>query len=156
MSEGRLAQSSPAATPAARTAFPDAAFAWPLRVYYEDTDAAGVVYYANYLRFIERARTEWLRALGFELNVVERDYGRVFVVRHADIDFLQPARLGDALTATVAVREAGRSRLILHQDVLREAQVLVRASVTLACLDTQRWRPAAMPPPLQTVLEAHP
>jgi len=131
----------------------EAEFAFPLRVYYEDTDAAGVVYYANYLKFIERARTEWLRALGFELTAVERDFARVFVVRHVSIDFLSPARLGDALNATVSVAEAGRSRLRLAQEVRRGAEILVRAAVTLACLDTARWRPAAMPPPLLSALE---
>lgn len=131
-------------------------FSWPLRVYYEDTDAAGVVYYANYLKFLERARTEWLRALGFELTEVARVFQRVFVVRHVGIDFLQPARLGDALAATVALTEAGRSRLRLHQEVRRGEETLVRAQVTLACLDNQRWRPAAMPDPLSAALEATP
>lgn len=132
----------------------EGAFLWPLRVYYEDTDAAGVVYYANYLKFLERARTEWLRALGFELSEIERDFRRVFVVRHVSIDFLQPARLGDALAATVAVTEVGRSRLRLHQEVRRSEEILVHAQVTLACLDTTRWRPAAMPEPLSSALEA--
>ncbi len=134
----------------------EAVFFWPLRVYYEDTDAAGVVYYANYLKFLERARTEWLRALGFELPEIERDFRRVFVVRHVSIDFFQPARLGDALAATVAITEAGRSRLRLQQEVRRGEDVLVRAQVTLACLDTLRWRPAAMPEPLSSALEATP
>ncbi len=128
-------------------------FAFPLRVYYEDTDAAGVVYYANYLKFIERARTEWLRDLGFELAAVERDFGRVFVVRHVSIDFHSPARLGDAVSATVRVTETGRSRLRLLQEVRRGTEVLVHAAVTLACLDTARWRPAAMPAPLLSALE---
>jgi acyl-CoA thioester hydrolase len=131
-------------------------FTWPIRVYYEDTDAAGVVYYANYLKFIERARSEWLRDAGHELSDLEREHRRVFVVRHLAIDYLQPARLGDALVATVAVREAGRSRLMLHQEVRRGADTLVRASVTLACLETDTWRPAAMPAELKSALEPRP
>lgn len=120
-------------------------FAWPVRVYYEDTDAAGVVYYANYLRFLERARTEWLRGLGFEIVALERDYHSVFVVRHLAIDYRAPAKLGEALAVTVALQARGHSRLRLRQSVLRDAATLCAAEVTLACLHPQTWRPVAMP-----------
>ena len=79
-------------------------FRWPVRVYYEDTDAAGVVYYANYLRFLERARTEWLASLGFTLTALEAEHGVVFVVHRLDIEYRQPARLYDALEVTLVPR----------------------------------------------------
>jgi acyl-CoA thioester hydrolase len=129
-----------------------AVFRWPLRVYYEDTDAGGVVYYANYLRFFERARTEWLRHLGFELTSLERDHCRVFVVRSIAVDYRFPARLSDELEVTVDLRERGHSRLRLAQDVVRGDVVLCSAQVMLACLDTRTWRPVAMPPAVAQTL----
>ena len=95
-------------------------FRFPVRVYYEDTDAAGVVYYANYLKFMERARTEWLAALGFTLTAFERDHGMVFVVHRCEIDFRLPARLNDGLVVTVEDVHRGASRLVLRQEVRRE------------------------------------
>ena len=92
----------------------------PVRVYYEDTDAAGVVYYANYLKFMERARTEWLAAIGFPLAAFEREHGVVFVVHRCEIDFRQPARLNDTLAVTVEVVERGASRLVARQEVRRD------------------------------------
>jgi acyl-CoA thioester hydrolase len=132
---------------------PDRAFRIAVRVYYEDTDAAGVVYYASYLRFMERARTEWLSALGFELAALEREHGIAFAVHHVDIRYHQPARLGDRLDVTVAIVEHGRARIVANQQVLRGDEVLVEARVTLACLDRVNWRPARMPAPLVTRLE---
>lgn len=120
-------------------------FRWPVRVYYEDTDAGGVVYYANYLKFLERARTEWLSAIGFPLNVLEREHNALFVVHRLEIDYRQPARLGDVLAVTFALAERGRSRLIAAQDVLCGELLLVRARATLACLDRRTWRPARIP-----------
>jgi acyl-CoA thioester hydrolase len=129
-------------------------FRFPVRVYYEDTDAAGVVYYANYLRFMERARTEWLGALGFELAAVERDHGVVFVVHRMEIDFRSPARLSDRLDVTLAVVELGRARLVADQTVRRGADTLTQARVTLACLDRSTFRPARIPAPLAARMEA--
>ena len=128
-------------------------FSFPVRVYYEDTDAAGVVYYANYLKFMERARTEWLAALGLPLAQFERDHGIAFVVHRCVIDFKRPARLNDALAVTVEVVERGAARLVAQQDVRRGDQVLTSAHVTLACVDTARWRPARLPAPLVQCLE---
>lgn len=130
-------------------------FSFPVRVYYEDTDAAGVVYYANYLKFMERARTEWLAALGFPLASFEREHGVAFVVQHCEIDFHAPARLNDALTATVEVVARGAARLVVRQHVRRDDTVLTTAQVTLACIDTARWRPTRMPQPLMQRLEIH-
>ena len=128
-------------------------FRFPLRVYYEDTDAAGVVYYANYLRFMERARTEWLGSLGVDLAELERAHGVVFVVSRMEIDFLSPARLGDRLEATLTLRELGRARMVAVQDVWRGAAALARARVTLACIDRATFRPVRIPVTLHGRLE---
>jgi len=130
-----------------------AAFSFPVRVYYEDTDAAGVVYYANYLKFMERARTEWLAALGFPLAAFEREHGVAFVVHRVEIDFLAPARLNDRLDVKVEPAERGASRLVAMQEVRRGPVALTKARVALACVDTARWKPARMPKPLQHALE---
>jgi acyl-CoA thioester hydrolase len=123
-------------------------FAFPVRVYYEDTDAAGVVYYANYLRYLERARTEWLAALGHPLAPLEREHGVVFVVRRAEIDFRRPARLGDALDVGLVVESLSRASLVARQDVRRSGEVLVDARVELACVDAAHWKPTRIPIPL--------
>ena len=128
-------------------------FAFRVRVYYEDTDAAGVVYYANYLKFMERARTEWLAALGFPLAAFERTHGVAFVVRRLEIDFLGPARLNDALDVTVEAVERGASRLVATQSCRREGIALANAHVTLACVDKAHWRPTRIPKPLRDVLD---
>ena len=130
-------------------------FRWPIRVYYEDTDATGVVYYVNYLRFLERARTEWLASLGFTLTALEAEHGVVFVVHRLDIEYRQPARLYDALEVTLATTAIGKSRLVAAQDVLRGDDCLVSARVTLACLDPRRWRPARIPAALSRTMEVH-
>ena len=128
-------------------------FRFPLRVYYEDTDAAGVVYYANYLKFMERARTEWLAALGFELAGLEAAFGIVFVVQRADIEYRLPARLGDRLDATLELIELGRARMVALQQVLRGQSLLTTARMTLACVDRATFRPARIPAPLHRRLE---
>ncbi len=145
---GAQRESGPAGAPA-----PDRSFVLPVRVYYEDTDAAGVVYYANYLRFMERARTEWLGALGFELAPLEREHGVAFAVHHVDVTYHQPARLGDRLDVSVALQACGRSRLVARQEVRRAGETLVEARVTLACLDRTHWRPARIPAPLAARME---
>ena len=128
-------------------------FRFQVRVYYEDTDAAGVVYYANYLKFMERARTEWMAALGFPLAAFEREHGVVFVVHRCEIDFRLPARLNDDLVVTVEGVQRGASRLVARQDVRRGDNLLTEARVTLACIDATRWRPVRMPAALVQRLE---
>lgn len=123
-------------------------FEWPVRVYHEDTDSAGVVYYANYLRFLERARTEWLRALGFEQPQLAREHGITFVVTALTIEYHHPARFNDLLTATVEPGEVGASRIVLLQRVLREGGELVVASVRLACVNTATLKPVRIPGPV--------
>jgi acyl-CoA thioester hydrolase len=120
-------------------------FFWDVRVYYEDTDAAGVVYYANYLRYLERARTEWLAAAGVTLSALEIEHNVVFVVHRLEIDYRRPARLGDSLTVTLAPVEQSRVRLVVAQQVLRKDELIASARVTLACLDTRTWRPVVIP-----------
>ena len=128
-------------------------YAFPVRVYYEDTDAAGVVYYANYLKFLERARTEWLDHHALPLPELERAHGVVFVVTRAEIDFRGAARLGDRLEATVVFEPAGRARLEALQTVRRDGEVLVDARIRLACLAREGWKPARVPEALARLLE---
>ena len=115
------------------------------RIYYEDTDAGGVVYYANYLRFLERARTELLRGLGFEQAQLARDGGIAFAVRSLQVEYLKPAKLDDLIEVKSAIGELGRAQVVFHQRIEREGELLVDATVRVACLDLARGRAAAMP-----------
>jgi len=128
-------------------------FDWPVRVYYEDTDSGGVVYYANYLKFMERARTEWLRALGFEQDALIRDAGVIFAVRSATVDYRQPARFNDGLIVRSTLQSAGRASVVFDQQVLRGdgAELLTRGTIKIASLDATTFRPKPMP---QALLEA--
>jgi acyl-CoA thioester hydrolase len=128
-------------------------FRFTVRVYYEDTDAAGVVYYANYLKFMERARTEWLESLGFSLAAFEREHGVVFVVHRCEIDFLRPGRLNDTLDVSVEPVKLGAATINARQEVRCGKGVLTSALVTLACLDAARWRPVRIPLDLAAKLE---
>ena len=128
-------------------------FRFPLTVYYEDTDAAGVVYYANYLKFMERARTEWLGSLGFGVAEFEAAHGVVFVVHRMEIEYRQPARLSDRLEATMELAELGRVRMVALQQVRRGTSVLAEARVTLACVERASFRPARIPAELHGRLE---
>ena len=128
------------------------AFHWPVRVYWEDTDAGGVVYYANYLRFLERARSEWLRALGFEQDTLRDEAGVVFVVRRVEVDYLSPARFNDQLDVSVSLHEAGRASFSVKQALMRGSTRLVSAQVTLACVDAVRFKPVKIPAPILQAL----
>ena len=121
------------------------AFSFPVRVYYEDTDGAGVVYYANYLKFMERARTEWLESLGLPVAQFEREHGVTFAVHRAEIDFLAPARLNDRLQVSVEALDRGACRLVVAQRVTRDSAAIAAARISLACLDRIRFRPARIP-----------
>jgi acyl-CoA thioester hydrolase len=120
-------------------------FAWPVRVYYEDTDAGGVVYYANYLRFMERARTEWLRTLGFEQTDLSARHQAVFVVRSVSIEYLKPSLFNDSLQVTVELAKVGASQILVAQRVMRDGDELVTAEVRLACVNTASFRPFRIP-----------
>lgn len=129
-------------------------FTWPVRVYWEDTDAGGVVYYANYLKFLERARTEWLSHLGLEQDRLADEAGVVFVVRRVEADYLRPARFNDRLEVRCALRELSRISLTMAQRVLRGEEVLLEAVVKVVCVDRGAFRPAKIPPFVMRALEA--
>ena len=120
-------------------------FSWPTRVYWEDTDAGGVVYHAQYLAFLERARTEWLRAHGYGQELLRVEHDLVFAVRDMRIDFRKPARLDDALQVTVALRECRRASLVMVQSIERDGVLLVDAEVRVAALAASTFRPRAIP-----------
>jgi acyl-CoA thioester hydrolase len=128
---------------------------FPIRVYYEDTDAAGIVYYANYLRFLERGRTEFLRTLGHDQNALMED-GIAFAVRSASAEFLKPARLDDLLTVETTVASLGRAQVTFAQRILRDKELLLDAKIRVACIDPVRGKPLPMPRALHEQLSALP
>lgn len=128
-------------------------FSHPIRVYWEDTDAGGVVYHAQYLAFLERARSEWMRALG-DQDAMRRELDLVFVVRAMQVDFRRPARLDDLLEATVALRECRRASLVMAQAVRRGDELLLDATVRIASLHAGTFRPRPIPDPLYERLKA--
>ncbi|WP_347140096.1 tol-pal system-associated acyl-CoA thioesterase [Paracoccus sp. SSK6] len=124
-----------------------------VRVYYEDTDLAGIVYYANYLKFIERGRSEWLRDLGIDQAAMKENSGHVFAVRRIEADYLRPARFDDLLSVETALVQATAARIVLDQTVRRDDAALFAARVTLACLDGS-GRPVRLPKGLAEALAA--
>ena len=120
-------------------------FSWPVRVYYEDTDAGGIVYYGNYLKFMERARTEWLRSCGIDVARLADTDRLMFTVRTITLDFLKPARLSDNLDVSVTVGRIRKVSVELEQAVVRTGDVLCTGQVRLACVDVDTLKPKAMP-----------
>lgn len=123
-------------------------FTWPIRVYYEDTDASGVVYHARYLHWFERARSEWLRARGRSHRQMVEAFGAVFTVAAIDIRYRQPARLDDDLHATVAIAQRGHASVLFEQALYRSGQpetVLATARVKVACVDASHFKPRPLP-----------
>ncbi|MGZ5030479.1 MAG: tol-pal system-associated acyl-CoA thioesterase [Methylobacter sp.] len=120
-------------------------FIWPVRVYYEDTDAGGVVFYANYLKFFERARTEMLRAMGYEQDELIANDGIIFVVRSVQVDYLSPARFNEQLQVSADVSQAKKASLTFEQVITRGDDVLCKGIIRIACLDAQGMRPKAIP-----------
>lgn len=121
-------------------------FVWPVRVYWEDTDAGGVVYYANYLRFLERARTEWLRALGIEQEPLRREQGIMLVVARVEAKYRRPARYGDLLEVRSNVIELGRVSLTFEQRIQRNGdELLLEATTRVGCIDADTFRPRPLP-----------
>ena len=124
----------------------NAPFHWPVRVYWEDTDAGGVVYHASYLRFLERARTEWLRALGIDQMAFKEATGLAFLVHRMELDFLRPALLDDELRVSVDVKERRAASILFGQTITRaDGTCLIRAVVRVACVDMHRLCPAPIP-----------
>ena len=125
-----------------------ASFTWPVRVYWEDTDAGGIVYYANYLKFMERARTEWLRAIGMEQRPLQEEQGLIFVICDTQVEFKRPARYGDALTVTARLNEHTRATMSFTQEIFRgggDGELLVTGAIRVACLDASSHKPRGLP-----------
>ncbi len=120
-------------------------FSWPTRVYWEDTDAGGVVYHAQYVAFLERARTEWLRARGHSQERLRGDHDLVFAVRAMTLDFLKPARLDDLLRVELTLRQCKRASVVFAQRILRGEEVLLAAEVKVAALSAAEFRPKPLP-----------
>lgn len=135
---------APTASPA-DVASPAYAYSWPVRVYYEDTDAGGVVYYANYLRFFERCRTEWLRALGFDQATLARREGVIFVVARAELHYRRPARLDDNLAIQVRVAERLAGSMVFEQRALRGTELLCEGRFKVASVDARSFKPTRLP-----------
>jgi acyl-CoA thioester hydrolase len=120
-------------------------FRHTLRVYWEDTDAGGVVFFANYLKFFERARTEWLRGMGFGQQQLRTDTGAVFVVVDTSVRYVSPARLDDELSITVQIAEAGRVSLSIAQQAWRGSELLAEGSIRIGCVDAETFKPRRIP-----------
>jgi acyl-CoA thioester hydrolase len=120
-------------------------FTWPIRVYYEDTDSGGVVYHSNYLNFMERARTEWLRALGFEQTQLKDQHGLIIVIHSLSMQFKKPAYFNDMLAVCCELSELGRSSLIMQQSISRDGLVLIDAQVKAAFVDAVSFKPIGVP-----------
>lgn len=130
-------------------------FSWPTRIYWEDTDAGGVVYHARYVAFMERARTEWMRALGFGQERTRTDHGLVFAVRAMSMDFLKPARLDDALEVTATLVQCKRASMVFDQRVCRGDETLLTAQVRIAALDASTFKPRGMDDVLLAALKPY-
>jgi acyl-CoA thioester hydrolase len=128
-------------------------FDWPVRVYYEDTDGGGVVYHANYLKFMERARTEWLRSLGFEQTEIRRQMRIIFVVRGLKLQYLRPANFDDALKVSTRLTKTGRSLLEFEQVILRNDELLTRATIEVVCVDAEQFKPISIPTPIRNAMQ---
>ena len=129
-------------------------YSFPVRVYFENTDAGGVVYHAEYLKFLERARTEWLRHLGFDHQALAREHRVVFVVSSLAAEFLKPARLDDTVAVSVRLESLGKVRCAFAQEIRREDEVLMKAKVSVASLATGSFKPAEIPEGLRKKMEA--
>lgn len=120
-------------------------YRFDLRVYWEDTDAAGIVFYANYLKFFERARSEWLRSLGHEQETLRRDAGIAFVVSETAVRYRRPARLDDVLSVSVEVRHLGQASLEIAQQARRAGELLAEATIRIGCVELGTFRPCRIP-----------
>ena len=132
-------------------------FAWPVRVYYEDTDAGGVVYHSRYLNFLERARTEWLRSLGYQQDKIRVDHGVVFAVRTLEIDYIKPALFNEELEVTVDKIQSRPASIVFHQSIAKPSpkqnELIVTAVVKVACVDIDRQAASAIPEPIYRVIK---
>jgi acyl-CoA thioester hydrolase len=129
-------------------------YSFPVRVYFESTDAGGVVYHGEYFKFLERARTEWLRHLGYDLQALARHHRAVFVVTSMAIEFVKAARLDDTLAVSVRLESLGKVRCVFAQEVRREDEILVKAKVTVASVSAEGFKPVEIPDGLRRKMEA--
>jgi len=129
------------------------AFHWPIRVYYEDTDAGGVVYHTNYIKFMERARTEWLRNLGFEQDELRDNDGVIFAVRSVQVDYFLPAKFNDELCVASKVTKKGKASISIEQEILRSSDMLCKGVIKVATLDDKSFKPRAMPENLYSAIK---
>ena len=130
-----------------------AMFEHPIRVYWEDTDAGGVVFYANYLKYFERARTEWLRHLGFSQEAMRHEDGAMFIVSQTSVRYLAPARLDDLLRVTVDLREPGRASMVLFQQAWRGDALLTEGEIRIGCVGATDFKPSRIPKALINALQ---
>jgi acyl-CoA thioester hydrolase len=131
-------------------------FSWPIRVYYEDTDAGGVVYHSQYLNYMERARSEWLRHLGFVQSTMREQFGIIFVVRQMQIQFIKPARFDDALQVQTSLIKCSGASLQFQQSIQREGRDLIAAQVEVVCVDIQQFKPCRIPAAMLNIFQAIP
>ncbi|MFM0335384.1 tol-pal system-associated acyl-CoA thioesterase [Paraburkholderia fungorum] len=131
-------------------------FTWSIRVYYEDTDAGGIVFYANYLKFFERARTEWLRACGVDQNRLADETGTLFIVRSTAVDYRAPARLDDVVKIVSRIERLGRASVDFAQEAWCGGTLLATGSIRVGCVERTALRPAAIPPPVLAALRRGP
>jgi len=129
-------------------------FSLPVRIYFEDTDSSGVVYHSNYLKFMERARTEWLRSIGIDQRHLKQDNHIMFVVHRIDIQFKLPARFNDDLIVKSELRDIGSSKIEFRQMIYRNDEMLIDASVDIACIDSEKFKPVRIPPTIKQTMES--
>jgi acyl-CoA thioester hydrolase len=135
------------------TIAPMTIFAWPLRVYWEDTDAGGVVFYANYLKFFERARTEWLRSLGIEQQALSEETGVVFIVRSTSVEYNAPARLDDQIEIRTTIERVGPASVQFAQEAWRGELMLAAGAIRVGCVDRNTFRPTPIPAPVLATIK---
>jgi acyl-CoA thioester hydrolase len=129
-------------------------FTWPVRVYWEDTDAGGIVFYANYLKFFERARTEWLRSLGLAQSRLREEVGGIFIVSETSVRYVAPARLDDELSVTAELKELGKASLIIGQQAWRGETLLAEGTIRIGWVDDKTLRPGRIPAAILGVLRS--
>ena len=129
-------------------------FSLPIRIYFEDTDSGGVVYHSNYLKFMERARTEWLRSIGIDQRHLKQDHQIMFVVHRIDIQFKLPARFNDDLIVKSELKDIGSSKIEFRQMIYRNDEMLIDASVDIACIDSEKFKPVRIPPTIKQTMES--
>ena len=129
-------------------------FSLPIRIYFEDTDSGGVVYHSNYLKFMDRARTEWLSALGIDQGHLKQDKHIMFVVHRIDIQYKLPARFNDNLIVKSELKDIGSSKIEFRQMIYRENEMLIDASVDVACIDSEKFKPVRIPPTIKQAMES--